>query len=144
MEQQIPTETEETGAATVQLSLEELIKKNVERIVALKQEAKEKAQMVKDSYESDSVYRDLDEKAKTARKAATTLKNQILEVPGNKKLAQEVKDIRLDLKERKVALSDYLVEYRRISGATQLELFDGSLADIVLSAKIVKVEVYND
>jgi len=53
-------------------------------------------------------------------------------------LAQKIKDFNTDLKEKKAALSDYLLEYQRMSGATEIEGHDGKVRDIVNNAKLIK------
>lgn len=130
---------DETGEAEVLISLEGLIKGHVDSIEKLKEEKKQKAEMLKDSYANDATYKDLDDKAKAARKQATVIKGRILQQPSNVRLKGEVSELSAELREKADALSDYLLEYKRISGATQLDLFGGMVGEIVLSARIVKL-----
>lgn len=130
--------TEKRAEADVVLSLENLIKNHVQSIETLTEEKKQKSQMVKDAYESDAEYHELDEKAKDGRKAASEVKKRILEREGNRELAVNLTETKLELKEKRQGLSDYLLEYKRISGFEQLELFDGQIGEIVLSASLVK------
>jgi hypothetical protein len=132
----VNTDESKVSNAHILLSLEDLIKSHVESIRKLSEEKKSKNQLLKDSYESDSVYHEQAEKAKEAKKLSDATKATILSQPSNFKLKEEVKDITSDLKEKKEALSEYLLEYKRISGATQLELFPGEFVDIVLTAKV--------
>ena len=53
-------------------------------------------------------------------------------------LAQKIKDFNTDLKEKKTALSDYLLEYQRMSGATEIEGHDGQIREIINNAKLIK------
>jgi hypothetical protein len=53
-------------------------------------------------------------------------------------ISSKVKGIRSDIKERQGALSDYLQEYQRMTGATEIEGKDGELRDIINNSKVIK------
>lgn len=132
-----PSKAQGSGAEII-INLEGLIKGHTENITNLKEEKKKKSDFLRGSYEGNPAWRELDEKAKELRKQATVLKKQTLNLPSNKVLAQEVKDLKGEIKESENALSDYLVEYARIAQVTQLELFPGEIGEIKLSAKLLK------
>lgn len=129
---------EQPKIADTIIALEELIKSHVKIIMELKEEKRQKLDMLNDSYKGDSAYKDLDENAKAARKKAQELKKQILATKQH--LSNEIDELKSDLKEKQAALSEYLLEYKRISGFTQLELFDGVVGEIVLSAKLIRAK----
>ena len=124
--------------ATVVLSLEELIKNNISMIDKLREEVKKNKQQHDDSFENNPTYRELTEKAKEATKAKAQVHQEIAKQPSVAELANKVKEQRQDLKERVTALSDYLQEYERLTGAHEIEDNDGELRDIVKTAKVVK------
>lgn len=129
---------ESTGQATVLQSLEEMIKSGATSIAQTKDEKRKVTEMIADGYDNDATYREHKERVKEAQKILAVTKSQIDKMPGTAQLLQKKKDIALSLKERQIAMSDYLQEYERMTGATQLELFDGSVLDIVKVAKLVK------
>ena len=62
------------------------------------------------------------------------LKKENSSVPG---LVEKAKDLQNQIKELKVALSDYLSQYVTLSGSTQIELPDGTMRDIIYTARMV-------
>lgn len=127
-----------TESPEIVLSLENLIKSHVKSISELSLELKNNREMYNDSFDGNPTFREHSEKVKEATKARSVIKQQIAKQPSVSLLEQKLKDIRFDLKEQKKTLSDLLLDYRQKTQATQLELFDGQLVDIVESAKIVK------
>lgn len=124
--------------STVIISLEEMIQSHLKSIANLVLEKKKKSEMLTDGYASNETYRENDQKAKEATRMRLITKSSILSQPAMVKLASEIRDMKIALRERKSELSDYLVEYNRLTGATQLDLFSGEIGDIVFSAKVLK------
>jgi len=139
MDLQIPGQTSiiDAPAGSASLDLEQLIKNHVKAIDDLKDELKKKREMYADSFNNDPTYREHDEKVKEVSKARSSVKQQIAKQPSVAALAQEIKDIRFDLKEKKKTMSDLLLDYREQTGAKQLELFGGQVVEIVQTAKLV-------
>lgn len=124
--------------ATVLLSLEQLVKSHIASIDQLKVENKKYKQMLEDALVGDVVYQEHDKAAKEAAKQKGATKLQILKQPANLTLSNKIKSISSELKEKQIALSDYLLEYQRLSGATEIEGEDGELREIVHTAKVIK------
>lgn len=129
-----PTDT----SASVLLSLEEMIKNNIAAIDKLSAELKEKRNMFIDSFQNDPTYKEHEEKAKEANVTKQQTKQQILKQPAVMQMAEKIKSMTADLKERKAALSDYLLEYQRMTQATTIEDLEGNVREIVNDAKAVK------
>ncbi len=132
------TQGDQDNGATVLIDLENLIKTNVQNIERAKAEKKKLSEMLSSALENDETYRLHSTGAKAATKLKAQTKVSILSLASNKQLAEKVKTLSQEIKESKGALSDYLLEYKRISGSTQLELFDGSIREIVQTATIIK------
>lgn len=130
--------SESNNDATVLLSLEELIKTNISTTDKLKEELKKHRQMLQDSFENDPTYREHSEKVKEATKVRSATKQQILKQPSVINIANKVKSIAGEVKERESALSDYLQEYQRMAGVNQIEV-DGEVREIVNTSKVIKV-----
>lgn len=139
-------ETEETtsaepqvvGDAAILLNLEEMIKNYIQSIEKLKEEKKKHAEMFEDAFVNNPVYRENTEKAKEALKVKATTRQQIASQPSIIALGQKIKDLGRDLKERQIALSDYLLEYQRLTGANEIEDNEGQIREIINSAKLIK------
>jgi hypothetical protein len=126
------------NAAQVLLDLENLIKSNIASIDAHKAELSKQREMLDSALQNDETYREHDKAAKEAAKVKMKTKQQILQLPANKQLVEKVKEAALEGKEAEGALSDYLREYQRMSGATEIELDDGEIREIVNIPKLLK------
>lgn len=138
MQNSTDDKTTTTNQAEVLLSLESLIKNHISRIDKLKEELKTRKEMLEDSLNSDPVYKDHAQKAKEAAKVKGATKLQISKQPSVSQLTVKVKEMGNEVKELRNALSDYLKEYQRMSGATEIEAEDGELHEIVSVVKLVK------
>ncbi len=133
-----PQEPQVVGDAAILLNLEEMIKNYIQSIDKLKEEKKKHAEMFEDAFVNNPVYRENSEKAKEALKVKATTRQQIASQPSVIALGVKIKDLSRDLKERQVALSDYLLEYQRLTGANEIEDNDGQIREIINSAKLIK------
>lgn len=124
--------------ADIALEMERLIKSHVASIERLKDELDKNKSMLDAIFENDPTYKDHSEKAKEAAKVKSGTKLQILKQPQAADLDSKVKSMRSQIKETQGALSDYLREYQRISGLTEIEGEDGEIREIIYTAKLVK------
>lgn len=136
-------ETDATAVASpatevdVLMSLEEMIKNNIESIDKLRNELKAQREMFEDSFANNPTYRENAERVKEVTKVKSQTKAQIMNQPSVLQLANKIKGARSEIKERQGALSDYLKEYQRMTGATEIEGRDGKIREIVNDAKLV-------
>lgn len=126
------------GDAAVLLNLEELIRNHIHSLEKLKEEHKKLKEMFEDAFANNPVYRENAEKAKEAVKIKTTTRQQIASQPSVINLANKIKEFSLEIKERQAALSDYLLEYQRLTGSNEIEDANGQILEIVNSAKLVR------
>lgn len=124
--------------ATVLISLEELIKNYIQSIDRLRVEVKKQREMVQDGFQNDPVFREHEEKVKEAMKQKNATRLQIMKQPAVMTLVNKIKGMQTELREKQLALSDYLLEYQRLSGSNQIETNDGQVLDIVNVAKVVR------
>jgi hypothetical protein len=130
---------QDSSQATVLLSLEELIKNHIASIDKNAEEIKKMQQMYTDSFENDPVYRENEAKAKEAAKVRNTTRENIAKQPAVADLANKIKNLRMELKESKTSLSDYLLEYQRMTnGVNEIEGHDGEVREIINSARVIK------
>jgi len=124
--------------ATVVLSLEEMIKSNTASIQTLSEEKKRVSEMLEDTFNNDATYASQKDFIKQEQKKLKEIKSRISAQVSVKEMLDKKKHITSEIKERRNAVSDYLLEYERISEATQLELFPGEILQIVKVAKLVR------
>ncbi len=122
----------------VLLSLEEMIKTSIATVSNLRSEIKKHQEMFNDSFLNNPTYIENDKKVKEANKVKSTTRQEIIKQPAVAQLSGKIKDMRTDMKEKQNSLSDYLLEYQRLTGATQIEDNDGNVLDISNSAKLIK------
>jgi hypothetical protein len=133
-----PSTNATSDQVDVLFSLEEMIKNNIASLDSLREELKKQREMFEDVFINDETFRTNTEKAKEANKAKNTTRQQIMSQPAVAAISSKVKGIRSDIKERQGALSDYLQEYQRMTGATEIEGKDGELRDIINNSKVIK------
>jgi len=132
------TTSPDPNAAQVLLDLETLIKTHIANLDKGKAELKQQREMLSSILDNDETYRLHNDEAKKAAKTKAQTKYQLMQLPQNKQLAEKVRSIAAEIKEQDGALSDYLREYQRMSGATEIETDDGVIREIVYVAKLVK------
>ena len=126
------------NGATILLELESTIKSHISQIDRGKTELKKEREMLESALLNDETYRLHSEEAKKAAKVKGLTKYQILQQPANKALADKVKTLAGEVRELNGALSDYLREYQRMSGSSEIEIDNGEVREIVYVAKLVK------
>lgn len=124
--------------AALVLNLENTIKGHLTQIEKLQEDLSQHRDMLKAAFENDAVYNEHAEAAKAANKVKAKTKAEILKKPDVAELASKVKSESSEFKELQAALSDYLGEFNRLSGITELEGPDGELRQIVYVARLVK------
>ena len=126
------------GGATELLSLEELIKNHVENMDKLKSDLRVQKEMFEDSFNNNPTFREHNDRVKEARKKLSSVRQEIAKQPSVTTLGQKIKDMRFDLGELGKTLSGLLDDYKQMTGATQIELRDGSVMEIVSTSKLVR------
>lgn len=124
--------------ANILLELETTIKNHITDIDTRKSELKKQREMMESALMNDETYRLHAEDAKKAAKIKAKTKFEILQLPANRQLSEKVKELASEIKELDNALSDYLREYQRMSGSSEIETNDGEVREIVYVAKLVK------
>jgi len=127
-----------TNGSTALLELEGLIKQYLSSLENLKKELKSKKEMIDDSFSNDAVYKEQDEKAKADALIKNSTKMQILKTPSLVEVKEKVDELRAQIKEAEENLSDYLLQYQKLTGFNEIEVNGGETMIIVSRAKLVK------
>lgn len=125
-----------TDNSQMLLSLDSLIKSHIASIDKIRNELKEQKAMLEDGLASDPVYKENTEKAKEVANVAKATKANLLKQPAMQQISQKVRSMSSEVKEKQMALSDYLLEYQRMTGNNQIETDDGEVLEIINNAKI--------
>jgi len=94
--------------------------------------------MLDNILDNNEEYRLCATEASKQAKLKMMAKQKVLNSPESLALVEKIKDYQAQIKELKVALSDYLAQYVTLSGSNQIEGSDGVLRTIVYSARLVK------
>lgn len=124
--------------ASMVLSLEEMIKSHISSIEKLQEGLDENKSLLDSIFENDSTYKQHDKEAKEAARVKSNTKQQILKQSQAAELNEKVKTMRNEIKNQQEALSDYLREFQRMSGLSEIEDSEGEVREIVYIAKLVK------
>lgn len=124
--------------STVITSLDELIKSHISSIDRLQEEQKKLRETLADGFNNDAEFKQLSDKVKDANKAKSVKRAQIMEQSGVIEIANKLKSLNAEVKEKQTSLSDYLLEYQRMTGVNQIEGSDGEVREIIHIAKLVK------
>ncbi|EKD90998.1 MAG: hypothetical protein ACD_30C00052G0016 [uncultured bacterium] len=128
----------DNSSSQILLNMEGLIKNHITTIDKLSEELKKHKEMLDDIFSNDKTYQEHLEKAKEASKIKQVTRQQILRQPQAGELDKKVKEMKAQIKENQQSLSDYLQEYARMSGVSEIEGDDGEVREIVYSAKLRK------
>ncbi|HLD02053.1 MAG TPA: hypothetical protein VJC10_04210 [Patescibacteria group bacterium] len=120
------------------LNLEEMIKNTIDTVETSQVELKKSVEQYSDSFENNPTYIENQKKAKEAATVLSVTRENIAKQPSVTQLAAKIKDMRMTIKESQAALSDYLLEYQRMTQANEIEGNDGELRIIINTAKVVK------
>ena len=115
-----------------------LVKNYISTIEQTKSELTKQKDMLEDALSGNPQYKEACDEAKEYSKIKADVKRQILMDDKLSGLVSKVKDLSQTLKETKEALSEYLVEYAKLSGSNQIEGDDGQTREIVYTARLVK------
>lgn len=128
----------EGNSSDIMLNMEGMIKNIIAQNDKLGEEAKKLKEMLDDIFGNDPTYQQHSEAAKEATKIKSNTKKQILKRPEAADLDLKVKSLKSQIKENQASLSDYLQEYARMSGQSEIEGDDGEVREIVYTAKLIK------
>lgn len=133
-----PEEQSLSSDAVLLVRIEEMIKTHTAQIDSLQEEIIKRRDMVNDVFTNDETYQEHDKVAKEAARIRSNTKKEISKRPEVADLVNKLKDLKLEQKELREGLSDYLREYQRLSGSNEIEGEDGQIREIVFVAKLVK------
>ena len=120
------------------LNIESLINSHDSRLEILQRELKIQKGSLNDLLNNNEEYAKASEEASKLTKLKSIAKQKALKLPAAVTLVEKIKDYQNQVKELKVALSDYLAQYVNLSGTNEIEGSDGIVRQIVYTARLVK------
>jgi ribosomal 50S subunit-associated protein YjgA (DUF615 family) len=120
------------------LSVERAIKEHIVQIEKLKEETQPQKEMLESYIENNETYKKVADIAKKAATEKGKIKKELLKNPTQAAIVEKLKEAKEEAKGLQEALSYYLREYQRLTGANEFEGEDGELRQIVYVAKLVR------
>jgi RNA 3'-terminal phosphate cyclase len=120
------------------VNIESLINSHDSRLKTLTDEMKTHKEMLNNLLENDNEYVEAAKEASKFAKLKTISKKRVMASEAAKSVVEKLQDSQSQLKELRVALSDYLAQYVTLAGTNQFEGADGILRQIIYTAKLVK------
>lgn len=124
--------------AIVVTNLANLINDTLMRMAKIVEDVKPLDEMVSSVLENDEIYKKHEINAKEANKIKNATKSEIIKRPDVSNIYSKIKEKKIDIKEAKESLSEYLQEYARITDQRRFETSEGQVQEIVYTAKLVK------
>lgn len=112
-------------------------------IAETRAEAKTIKEQLKDLAEQNDEYRELEEELKVLAEKRTKAKDILKEDKDYQKFSVELDEVKFKLKDLGEILSHHLVSYYSETNATQIKDETGEVRQVIISAKIGRVEADN-
>lgn len=128
----------EVNASDLVLNMEGMIKNLISTLDRQKEQAGKFQEALNDIFENDETYNTHAKAAKEAARVKSNTKQQILKQPQAADLFEKVKTLKSEIAENSASLSDYLREFQKMSGISEIEGDDGELREIVYTAKLIR------
>ena len=125
-------------AANTILELESMIKNTISTVDRNKEELKKYKEMIDSALTNDERYRDADLKVKELAKEKSKAKVNVMQNQATRNIAEKAKELSFEIKEANLGLSEYLREYQRMTGQSEIEGEDGEVREIIYTAKLIK------
>lgn len=124
--------------AIILKNLESLIKEHISSVVRLQDESRKHRETLESIFQNDPTFQEHSEAARQANKIKSQTRAEILKRPSVIAVSNQMKDTRGQIKELQQELSEYLLEYQRMSGERVIEDNNGNILEIINSAKVVR------
>ena len=131
------TKTQTNPAGDI-INVENLINSYNLKLDSLTRDLHEQKGMLQSILDNDSEYTQLDQEAQKISKTKSVARQKVLKQSNAVSIIDKTKEIKNELREVKIAMSDYLTQYITLSGSRQIEAPDGTLMDIIYSARLIK------
>jgi len=129
-----------TPSSATLINIESLINNSHTRLTTLQNELRQQRDMLSSVLDNDSEYRQLATDSEKVSKLKKIAQAKVYNTSEAKRLLDQIRDNQSQIRELKVALSDYLTQYITQSGSRQIEAPTGELFEIIYSARLTKAK----
>ncbi|MBD3250771.1 MAG: hypothetical protein GF381_04370 [Candidatus Pacebacteria bacterium] len=122
-------------------SLQNLIEAKATKLMNLKNEMKQKRQMIRDVFTNDAQLQEAEEKKEEIYTAYKERKNIVKEQPEIKRLKDDLRQLKEDQKDIEESLSTHLINYHQITNSTSFDTSEGDQWEFNIKAKVKNKKV---
>lgn len=117
-------------------ALEEVIESKANKLMRLKQEAREKQEMINNVFENDSELAEAEEQKQEVQTQLKQRKASINETLQVRQLKDDLHEIKQDQKDLEASLSNHLINYHQLTNSTSFDTSDGDQWEFDIKAKV--------
>jgi uncharacterized phage infection (PIP) family protein YhgE len=117
-------------------SLENVIESKATKAMTLKEQIKQKREMVKNVYENDTQYQEATEAREEATQVYKQRRSALEETAQMRSLREEMRGLKEDLKDIEESLSNHLISYHQLTNSTSFDTSDGDQWEFDIKAKV--------
>lgn len=122
-------------AQTLQ-SLERVIESKASKLMRIKNEQKKKRQMMKNVFENDAEYQEVEEEKTEVYQQWKQRKNTLNETTQVRELKDELRELKDEQKDIEESLSNHLINYHQLTNSTSFDTSDGDQWEFQIKAKV--------
>ncbi len=114
----------------------ETVRRRIGILEKTKAEMKKLKQMHDDTFINDALYQKADGIVKEATKKRKEIQTQLTKQPATVELNGKIKDLKEQIKDNEVSLSEELMEYYKTSGVTEIEDENGQVQEFAIIVRL--------
>ncbi len=134
-EQLSEKEKSDQFAQTLQ-SIEGVIESKASKLMRIKDEQKKKRQMIKNVFENDAEYQEVEEEKTEVYQEWKQRKNTLNETTQVRELKDELRELKDEQKDIEESLSNHLINYHQLTNSTSFDTSDGDQWEFKIKAKV--------
>ncbi|MDC0449236.1 hypothetical protein OAL67_01375 [bacterium] len=115
----------------------DMIKNRMKIIDDLRQELNKLNALYRESLEENDQYQEVLEQKQQVKEQTKDTEMRVMDTPEIKNFKEQLKDLRVDIKEHKAVLAQELADYFRETGKTEIEDAEGNIKRMVFSVRLV-------
>ncbi len=115
----------------------EMVKKRLKILEDLQEELNKIRGIYNETLDEDTEFQEIQETSKKFREETKDKKMKVMENPSIKKLVEQMKNVRDDIKDNRDILAQELADYYKESGSMEFVDQEGNVKRIIFSVKLI-------
>jgi chromosome segregation ATPase len=124
-------------------SLESVIESKANKLMQMKQEAREKREMISNVFENDTQLAEVEEQKQEVQTQLKQRKTDLNETVQVRQLKDDLREIKQEQKDLEESLSNHLINYHQLTNSTSFDTSDGDQWEFDIKAKVKSKKTKN-